>query len=111
MTSRGAGLPRQISTSDLEWDCRARDTMLMRLKALTEAYCGKWPRIDAAAHLARAITAKSRDLMEGRRGDLIILQNDSGKAPSVVCNLRGEPVFEDRRGPPVCIIRPCWTCS
>ena len=35
--------------------------------------------------------------MEGDRGDLIILYNDSGKAPSVVRNLRGELVFEDGR--------------
>ncbi|WP_156467599.1 peptidoglycan-binding protein [Methylobacterium sp. Leaf102] len=69
-----------------------------RLKELTEAYAGKRGRIDAAAKLARAITAKSRFLMEGGRGDLIVLYNDSGKAPSVVRNLRGELVFEDGRG-------------
>jgi len=73
------------------------DTQDGRLKELTEAYAGKRPRIDAAARLARAISAKSRFLMEGGRGDLIVLYNDSGKAPSVVRNLRGELVFEDGR--------------
>ncbi|MFK5595877.1 hypothetical protein ACFZ8E_02550 [Methylobacterium sp. HMF5984] len=68
-----------------------------RLKELTEAYAGKRARIDEAARLARAVTAKSRFLIEGGRGDLIVLYNDSGKAPSVVRNLRGELVFEDGR--------------
>ncbi|TXN73033.1 hypothetical protein FV230_02735 [Methylobacterium sp. WL6] len=68
-----------------------------RLKELTDAYAGKRARIDEAARLARAITAKSRFLIEGGRGDLIVLYNDSGKAPSVVRNLRGELVFEDGR--------------
>lgn len=68
-----------------------------RLKELTEAYAGKRMRVDAAARLANAVTAKSRFLMEGERGDVIILYNDSGKAPSVVRNLRGELVFEDGR--------------
>lgn len=68
-----------------------------RLKELTDAYAGKRSRIDEAARLARAVTAKSRFLIEGGRGDLIILYNDSGKAPSVVRNLRGELVFEDGR--------------
>ncbi len=44
-------------------------------------------------------------LLEGGRGDLIMLYNDSGKAPSVVRNLRGELVFEDGRAPPACITR------
>ncbi len=68
-----------------------------RLKELTEAYAGKRARIDAVARLARAVTGKSRFLLEGGRGDLIMLVNDSGKAPSVVRNLRGELVFEDGR--------------
>lgn len=73
------------------------DTPDARLKELTDAYAGKRTRIDEAARLAKAITAKSRFLIEGGRGDLIILYNDSGKAPSVVRNLRGELVFEDGR--------------
>ncbi len=68
-----------------------------RLKELTDAYARKRARIDAAARLARAVTGKSRFLLEGGRGDLIMLTNDSGKAPSVVRNLRGELVFEDGR--------------
>ena len=75
----------------------AAETPDARLKELTDAYAGKRTRIDEAARLARAITAKSRFLIEGGRGDLVILYNDSGKAPSVVRNLRGELVFEDGR--------------
>ena len=75
----------------------APETLDDRLKELAEAYAAKRARIDEAARLARAVTAKSRFLMEGDRGDLIILYNDSGKAPSVVRNLRGELVFEDGR--------------
>lgn len=75
----------------------APETPDARLKELAEAYASKRARIDEAARLARAVTAKSRFLMEGDRGDLIILYNDSGKAPSVVRNLRGELVFEDGR--------------
>ncbi|WP_289015460.1 peptidoglycan-binding domain-containing protein [uncultured Methylobacterium sp.] len=76
----------------------APDTSDERLKELADAYAGKRTRIDAAARLTRAVTAKSRFLIEGGRGDLIVLYNDSGKAPSVVRNLRGELVFEDGRG-------------
>ncbi|GMA74808.1 hypothetical protein GCM10025880_12250 [Methylorubrum aminovorans] len=68
-----------------------------RLKELAEAYAARRARIDEAARLARAVTARSRFLIEGERGDLIALYNDSGKAPSVVRNLRGELVFEDGR--------------
>lgn len=75
----------------------APETSDDRLKELAEAYAGRRLRIDEAARLARAVTAKSRFLIEGERGDLIVLYNDSGKAPSVVRNLRGELVFEDGR--------------
>jgi len=75
----------------------APETSDARLGELADAYAGKRVRIDEAARLARAVTAKSRFLMDGDRGDLIILYNDSGKAPSVVRNLRGELVFEDGR--------------
>lgn len=75
----------------------APETPDARLKELAEAYAAKRARIDEAARLARTVTAKSRFLMEGDRGDLLILYNDSGKAPSVVRNLRGELVFEDGR--------------
>ncbi|MFJ7436972.1 hypothetical protein ACIQW5_04860 [Methylorubrum thiocyanatum] len=68
-----------------------------RLKELAEAYAARRARIDEAARLARAVTTRSRFLIEGERGDLIALYNDSGKAPSVVRNLRGELVFEDGR--------------
>ncbi|MCJ2095121.1 hypothetical protein MKK67_21830 [Methylobacterium sp. J-072] len=75
----------------------APETSDTRLGELADAYAGKRIRIDEAARLARAVTTKSRFLMDGDRGDLIILYNDSGKAPSVVRNLRGELVFEDGR--------------
>ncbi len=72
---------------------------------------GKRVRIDEAARLARAVTAKSRFLMDGDRGDLIILYNDSGKAPSVVRNLRGELVFEDGRAAACLYHARSLTCS
>lgn len=75
----------------------APETPDARLKELSDAYAAKRTRIDEAARLARSVTAKSRFMMEGDRGDLLILYNDSGKAPSVVRNLRGELVFEDGR--------------
>lgn len=74
------------------------DTTEDRLKELGDRYARRRPQIDEAARLSRALTPKSRFLIEGERGDLIILYNDSGKAPSIVRNLRGELVFEDGRG-------------
>lgn len=73
------------------------DTTPARLQELGDRYADRRGRIDEAARLARALTPKSRFLIEGERGDLIVLYNDSGKAPSVVRNLRGELVFEDGR--------------
>ncbi len=73
------------------------DTALTRLQELGDRYAERRGRIDEAARLARALTPKSRFLIEGERGDLVVLYNDSGKAPSVVRNLRGELVFEDGR--------------
>ncbi|CAA2156781.1 hypothetical protein MBRA_02215 [Methylobacterium brachiatum] len=100
VTQRG-GIPQDLQTFlsgfVAEVAAIAPETPDTRLKELAEAYAGKRGRIDEAARLARAVTAKSRFLMEGDRGDLIILYNDSGKAPSVVRNLRGELVFEDGR--------------
>ncbi|MDP4022019.1 hypothetical protein Q8W71_05245 [Methylobacterium sp. NEAU 140] len=73
------------------------DTAEARLRELGDRYAEKSGRIDEAARLARILTPKSRFLIEGERGDLIVLYNDGGKAPSVVRNLRGELVFDDGR--------------
>lgn len=73
------------------------DTAPARLQDLGDRYAERRGRIDEAARLARALTPRSRFLIEGERGDLIVLYNDGGKAPSVVRNLRGELVFEDGR--------------
>ncbi|WP_187276037.1 peptidoglycan-binding protein [Methylobacterium sp. WL116] len=73
------------------------DTAPTRLQELGDRYAERRGRIDEAARLAHALTPKSRFLIEGERGDLIVLYNDGGKAPSVVRNLRGELVFEDGR--------------
>ncbi|KQO99312.1 hypothetical protein ASF33_06655 [Methylobacterium sp. Leaf92] len=101
-TTLKSGIPQDLQTflSGFVADVTniAPDTIDERLKELAEAYAGKRARIDAAARLARAVMARSRFLIEGGRGDLIVLYNDSGKAPSVVRNLRGELVFEDGRG-------------
>lgn len=101
-TTLKGGIPQDLQTflSGFVADVTgiAPDTSDERLKELADAYAGKRARIDAAARLARAVSAKSRFLIEGGRGDLIVLYNDSGKAPSVVRNLRGELVFEDGRG-------------
>lgn len=100
-TTLKGGIPQDLQTflSGFVADVTgiAPDTADERLKELADAYAGKRSRIDAAARLARAVTARSRFLIEGDRGDLIMLYNDSGKAPSVVRNLRGELVFEDGR--------------
>ncbi|MDP4027186.1 hypothetical protein Q8W71_31925 [Methylobacterium sp. NEAU 140] len=73
----------------------APDTPDARLKELAVAYAAKRTRIDEAAGLARAVTTRSRFLLDGDRGDLIVLYNDGGKAPSVVRNLSGDLVFEN----------------
>lgn len=100
LTLKG-GIPQDLQTFlsgfVAEVAAIAPETTDARLVELTDAYAGKRARVDEAARLARAVTAKSRFLMDGDRGDLIILYNDSGKAPSVVRNLRGELVFEDGR--------------
>ena len=52
------------------------------------------PQIENAIMVARATTAKSRFLIDGDDNDVIILVNSTGKAPSVLRNLRGEWDFQ-----------------
>ena len=73
------------------------DTDLAKLKELGDRFADKRLLIDEAARLARAVGPRSRFLLDGDRADLLVLYNDSGKAPSVVRNLRGELVFQDGR--------------
>ena len=73
------------------------DTDIAKLKELGDRFAERRGRIDEAARLARAVTLKSRFLLDGDRGDMLILYNDSRKAPSVVRNIRGELVFQDGR--------------
>lgn len=80
-------------------------TELSLLEELESEFAGMRPRLDEAGKLARATTPRSRDLLAGGRGDLVILHNASGTAPSVARNLRGELVFADGKAA-ACVFHP-----
>ncbi len=53
--------------------------------------------LSEAATVTKALTAKNRVLFEGPEDDILILHNDTGNAPSVVRNIKGDLVFESTR--------------
>ncbi len=52
------------------------------------------PLADEAVSIAKATTPKNGFLLQGPLDEVVILFNDTGRAPSVVKNLRGDLVFE-----------------
>jgi uncharacterized protein/peptidoglycan hydrolase-like protein with peptidoglycan-binding domain len=52
------------------------------------------PAAEDASAIARATTPKNAFIVQGELSDVLVLYNDTGKAPSVVKNLRGDLVFE-----------------
>jgi peptidoglycan hydrolase-like protein with peptidoglycan-binding domain/predicted nucleic acid-binding Zn-ribbon protein len=55
------------------------------------------PAAEEASAIARATTPKNAFIVQGELSDVLMLYNDTGKAPSVVKNLRGDLVFEANR--------------
>ncbi|KLK91053.1 hypothetical protein AA309_22335 [Microvirga vignae] len=52
-----------------------------------------------AIRVAKATTDRNRFIIEGDAADLLVLYNDSGKAPTLVRNLKGDLVFQgDKSG-------------
>lgn len=56
---------------------------------------------DEAVMVLNATTDKNRFLIEGERSDILVLYNDSDKAPSLVKNLKGDLVFTGNK-PSLC---------
>lgn len=56
---------------------------------------------DEAVSVLNATTDKNRFLVEGASSDILVLYNDSGKAPSLVKNLKGDLVFAGNK-PSIC---------
>lgn len=50
--------------------------------------------VDGAVSVLNATSAANRFVMEGGLNDIVVLYNDSGKAPSLVRNLKGDLVFQ-----------------
>ena len=53
--------------------------------------------LESSVAIARATTSKNSFVTEGDLADVILLFNDTGKAPSVIKNLRGDIVFEGQK--------------
>jgi hypothetical protein len=68
-----------------------------RLRAQAAEYEALKAKIDASQAITAATTAKNAFVMSGAGGDLLLLYNDTGKAPSVVKDIRGDLVFEAGR--------------
>jgi len=56
---------------------------------------------DEAVMVLNATTDKNRFLVEGERSEILVLYNDTGKAPSLVKNLKGDLVFAGNK-PSLC---------
>jgi hypothetical protein len=69
---------------------RPDSASLMRLSSDLD---GMRSAAEEAVTVAKATTRKNAFLIQGDPGDVIVLYNDSGKAPSVIKNMRGDLVF------------------
>jgi hypothetical protein len=69
---------------------RLDNASLMRLSSDLD---GMRSAAEEAVTVAKATTRKNAFLIQGDPGDVIVLYNDSGKAPSVIKNMRGDLVF------------------
>jgi hypothetical protein len=69
---------------------RPDGALLMRLASNLD---GMRSAAEEAVILAKATTRKNAFLIQGDPSDVIVLYNDSGKAPSVIKNMRGDLVF------------------
>jgi peptidoglycan hydrolase-like protein with peptidoglycan-binding domain len=85
-----ASLTRFLSDAEGAGDA-ADGALLARLASELDAIK---PAAEDAVSIARVTTPKNAFLVEGALDDVIVLFNDTGKAPSVVKNLRGDLVFE-----------------
>lgn len=64
------------------------------LSRLASEFDALKPAAEEAVTIAKATTPKNGFVVQGDLDDIIVLVNDTGKAPSVVKNLRGDFVFE-----------------
>jgi hypothetical protein len=93
-TGAAGAAVQSVSVAGPSMDVRARITSIAeRYQALSV----KLDAHDQAEALARAATPRNLVLREGPSDDVIIIFNDTGRAPSAVKNLRGEVVFEGSR--------------
>jgi hypothetical protein len=69
---------------------RPDGALLMRLASNLD---GMRSAAEEAVTIAKATTRKNAFLIQGDPSDVIVLYNDSGKAPSVIKNMRGDLVF------------------
>jgi len=53
--------------------------------------------IESSVAIARATTGRNAFVTQGNLSDVVVLFNDTGKAPSVIKNLRGDIVFEGQK--------------
>ena len=72
-------------------------TDLPALGRAVAGYEAAKPVADEALAVTRATTPKNAVLVEGDPLDILVLVNNTGRAPSVIRNLRGELVFEGGR--------------
>jgi hypothetical protein len=93
-------LPRDIQASlrqFLEHAGSAGDASEPALAQLISELDGLRPAAENAVVIAKATTPKNSFVIEGALDDVLVLYNDTGKAPSIVKNLRGDLVFESNK--------------
>lgn len=91
------GLRDAIAKNAADLAVKGKEEDEERLRAQAADYEALKAKIDASQAITAATTAKNAFVMSGAGGDLLLLYNDTGKAPSVVKNIRGDLVFETGR--------------